>query len=251
MFKKIKLLYKVLPIILFLYLLITKIFERIFIIVFRLKNFTYKVTFSQGGEDLILEHLFKNKLTGFFIDVGCNHPIESNNTFNLYKKGWKGINIDGNIDLIKLYSKYRPQDISICKLISDTESFVTYYVSKSNKVSTINENFYNDNNNSFEYDSLDFVKMSTSRLDTVLLYSKIDTSKIDLLTIDVEGHDINVLFSINLNKIRPTVICIEDHQFNIVDLNESDIYNYLIDNRYKLKYYSISSCFYIEENSNL
>jgi hypothetical protein len=128
---------------------------------------------------------------------------------------------------------------------------VTYYVSTSNKVSTIDENFYKDNNKSFEYNSLDFIKVPTFRLDTILLNSKIDTNNIDLLTIDVEGHDINVLFSVNLNKIRPKVICIEDHQMKIDDLQNSDIYNHLIKNRYKLKYYAISSCFYIEENSNL
>jgi FkbM family methyltransferase len=251
MFSKIKLLYNQLPITLFIYLLIVKVFDKTLTILFCMKHYSYKISFSQGGEDVILEHLFKNKKTGIFIDVGCNHPIESNNTFYLYKKGWKGLNIDGNIKLINLYSKFRPNDISLCKIVSDTEKIVTYYVSKSNKVSTIDEKFYQENNNSFEYNSGDFVNSPTFRLDNILLNTNIDTGNIDLLTIDVEGHDINVLFSINLIKIRPKVICIEDHEIKLDDLHCSEIYKYLIKNGYTMKYYAISSCFYIDENINL
>ncbi len=251
MYSKIKILYKQLHFNLFLYLFLVKVFEKTLSIVLFVKHFTYKNSFSQGGEDIILNHLFKNKSNGFFIDIGCNHPIESNNTFNLYTKGWRGLNIDGNNSLINLYPKFRPNDISLCQIISDTEKFVTFYISKSNKVSTIDETFYKDNNNAFEYNSDDFIKLPSIRLDKILKNTDVDTKNIDLLTIDVEGHDINVLLSLDLNIIRPKVICIEDHQINIKELETSNIYNYLIEKRYKLKYYAISSCFYIDENYNV
>jgi hypothetical protein len=31
---------------------------------------------------------------GFFVDVGCFHPLFYSNTWKLYKKGWRGVNID-------------------------------------------------------------------------------------------------------------------------------------------------------------
>ena len=48
--------------------------------------FTYKKSYSQGSMDLILNHIFKNKNDGFYIDVGCQHPIKNNNTYLLFKR---------------------------------------------------------------------------------------------------------------------------------------------------------------------
>ena len=58
------------------------------------RYFKKRSSYSMDGEDLIISDYFKNKSKGFYIDVGCYHPIHRNNTFLLYKKGWKGINID-------------------------------------------------------------------------------------------------------------------------------------------------------------
>ena len=61
---------------------------------YRPKIFFPKKSYSILGEDIFINNYFKNKSKGFYIDVGCYHPIHRNNTFLLYKKGWKGMNID-------------------------------------------------------------------------------------------------------------------------------------------------------------
>ena len=38
------------------------------------------------GEDLVLADLTKNITEGFYVDVGCYHPLHLNNTYLLYKK---------------------------------------------------------------------------------------------------------------------------------------------------------------------
>ena len=53
-----------------------------------------KFYYSSGGIDALILNIFKNKINGFYVDVGCNHPIKANNTYLLYKKKWFGINID-------------------------------------------------------------------------------------------------------------------------------------------------------------
>ena len=42
--------------------------------------------YSQFAEDVTLDRLFKKKKSGFFVDVGCYHPIKFNNTYKLYNK---------------------------------------------------------------------------------------------------------------------------------------------------------------------
>ena len=70
----------------------------------KIKNIFYKsqTTYSQTGEDLILDILLKDKPKGFYIDIGGNHPKKFNNTFLFYKKGWDGINVEPNYSKIWL-----------------------------------------------------------------------------------------------------------------------------------------------------
>lgn len=43
-------------------------------------------TNSHWGVDLILNDIFKNKKKGFYIDIGCHHPMINNHTYLFYKK---------------------------------------------------------------------------------------------------------------------------------------------------------------------
>ena len=46
---------------------------------------------SQFGEDKFLMDLFKKEYKGKYLDLGCFHPTKHNNTYLLYKNGWRGI----------------------------------------------------------------------------------------------------------------------------------------------------------------
>ena len=71
------------------------------------------------------------------------------------------------------------------------------------------------------------VKVNVSTLEKILDKNNVYT--IDLLSLDVEGYELNVLKGLNLNKYRPIYILIEIYidQYNI-------IYNYLTYNNYRL-----------------
>ena len=55
-----------------------------------------KISYSYNGIDLLIDYIFKSKKKGFYLDVGCQHPISNNNTYLLYKRGWNGMNIDSS-----------------------------------------------------------------------------------------------------------------------------------------------------------
>ena len=69
--------------------------------------------FSQEGEDLFLIDFFKDKKEGFYVDVGAFHPFRISNTYALYKKGFKGINIDISATSIDFFNFARPDDINL------------------------------------------------------------------------------------------------------------------------------------------
>ena len=185
--------------------------------------------YADNGEDVIIQGLFDHKNDGFYIDVGCYHPIRASLTHLLYKKGWKGVNIDISKDSINLFKIARPNDENINIGIADIVGEDCYYQS-----SQINQA------NSFKhYDDVKKVKVQITTLDNVI--KNLGIKKIDFLNIDVEYRDFKVLKGLNLNAVRPTLIAIEDNDvFDIADVVNSDIYRYLINKEYFL--YSKLNC---------
>ena len=85
---------------------------------YRPKIFFPKKTYSMYGEDIVVNKFFKKKSLGYYVDVGCYHPIDGNNTYLLFKKGWKGINIDINKLSIELFKNARKRDLNINTAVS-------------------------------------------------------------------------------------------------------------------------------------
>ena len=194
-----------------------------------LKKSKKRYHYADNGEDVIIQGLFNHRKDGFYIDVGCYHPIRASLTHLLYKKGWKGVNIDISEDTINLFKIARPNDKNINIGIADKVGEDFYYQS-----SHINQA------NSFKYyDDVKKVKIKITTLDNII--KNLEIKKIDFLNIDVEYTDFKVLQGLNLNSVRPTLIAIEDNDaFDIADLVNSDIYKYLINKEYFL--YSKLNC---------
>ena len=63
-------------------------------------------SYGATGEDVLINKIFTKIKNGFFVDVGALHPINGSLTYNLYKKGWNGVNIDmleKNLELFKIF----------------------------------------------------------------------------------------------------------------------------------------------------
>ena len=64
------------------------------------------VSQSQAGQDVFCNHVIPVN-NGMFVDIGCGHPIEKNNTYALEQIGWSGFLIDGNSDVEALCRELR------------------------------------------------------------------------------------------------------------------------------------------------
>ena len=81
-------------------------------------------------EDLNILNFFKNKKDGFYVDVGCFHPINRNNTHLLYMNNWRGINIDISQFSIDLFNFLRPDDLNYKCVISEKKTKCKNFFSK-------------------------------------------------------------------------------------------------------------------------
>ena len=215
--------------------------------------FAYKKSYSQGSMDLILNHIFKDKKDGFYIDVGCQHPIKNNNTYLLFKKGWTGINIDLDNVNIDLFNFFRPKDNNINSAISNkVEKVKLFYYHQKSPINTLDEKISLKQQAKIEK----IIDIQTNTLENILDNYSIKT--IDLLTIDVEGFELKVLNGLNFDKYKPSVIIVEfldleankwEIPYNNLDnVLKSEIYSFLINKNYKLVNWVNGDLVFIQKN---
>ncbi len=178
-------------------------------------------------EDLILKDIFKEISKGFYVDVGCYHPIHLSNTYLLYQKGWRGINIDLSEYSIELFDHTRNDDLNINAAVTNFDGKISFFYQKElSQITSVKKNTALKRMQGLIKEK----KIDGYKLETILTNSKYKNKRIDFLNIDIEDGDFDALCSINFDVYRPKVICIEIDEFNILG---SNIYKYLINLSYK------------------
>ena len=198
------------------------------------KFFLKKKTYSMYGEDLVVEKYSKDIVNGFYVDLGCYHPVQNNNTMLLYQKGWRGINIDISEFTIKLFNFCRPDDLNLNLAVSDKSGEIDFYYQK--KISALSTIKKSQSDLAFQ-GKIKKKTISSQTLTQILDDSKYKDKPIDFLDIDIEGADLDALKSLDFSRYSPKLICVEilhENMFiNNNDIEKSDIYNLLKEKNYK------------------
>ena len=199
------------------------LFRKLFLI---RKLFLTKRRFAHHGqcaEDTALARFFPKRHKGFFVDVGCFHPVKYNNTFRFYKRGWRGINID--IDAIKIegFRMVRPGDTSLARAVSDQQGELTYWTNGFySPTVTLDKDFAeSEKRNKKDYRPR---KVLADRLTNIIDGTPYQDRQIDLLTVDVEGHDYQVLKSLDFDRYAPRIIAVETQLETLEDVMQDDTY---------------------------
>lgn len=222
---------------------------------FQFLKFKWKprTLYSNWGIDLLIKDILKNqKEKGIYIDVGSHHPLINNNTYILYKRGWKGINVDLDFNSIDMFNYFRPKDHNIQIALSNKISFTDLYFFH-------NRSAKNTITKSRGKGAKSIKRVKTDTLNNIIKNSKINTKKIDFLSIDVEGNELNVLRGLNFKKYRPKIISIEFikpnvkefYQHDIKNIFKSDIYKFMISKKYKLVNWIHDDLIFISKTSKM
>lgn len=225
----------------FLYSKKKNLFKYFYFFLQRFKNRGLKRNYTVTGVDLLLDNFFKklNIKKGIYVDVGCNHPFFNNYTFLLNKNGWSGINIDLDFHYIDMFNYFRPNDhnkqIAIAEKRGETDLF--FYHNKS-AINTLSKEIYSSRGSAAK----EIRKIQTETLNNVIQNSPFVDMKINLLTIDVEGFEMNVLKGFDLDKYSPEAIIVEyidplmkKEEFynqNINNVINSDLFRFMNDKNY-------------------
>jgi FkbM family methyltransferase len=192
------------------------------------------LSYSQEGEDIVLGNFLGDIKNGFYVDVGAHHPFRFSNTYNFYKKGWKGINIDATPGSMRLFDKHRSRDTNIETVISNFDTIHKFYIFEESALNSCSTKLSNDRSINTPHKIEKTIKLRSKKLSQILdKYLPVNTA-IDFLSIDVEGHEHEVVLSNDWTKYKPTYILIEILQTQLTDLQKNRTYKFLMQNGYTI-----------------
>lgn len=183
--------------------------------------------YSQEGEDMILRRIFDGQKYGFYVDVGAHHPRRFSNTFFFYKRGWSGINIEPNPDVVRIFESERPRDKNLQLGVSDKASNLTYFYFDEPALNTFDESIVESRLATTPYKVVKTGMVPVERLEDVLTKYLPTNQFIDFLSIDVEGLDLAVLQSNNWKLFRPKCVLAEALNMSLEDAIHSEIFLFM------------------------
>jgi FkbM family methyltransferase len=173
---------------------------------------------SQAGEDQLIRYLFYSCLgidKPTYLDIGANHPFSCNNTFYFYSRGSSGVCVEPDPSFYSLLKKYRKRDTILqagVGLHNMTEADLYAFPGRCAGWNTFSKE-----------EAAIRVKESGIAIEKIVkvpminindLITKYFTSCPNLLSIDVEGLDLEILQSIDFSRHQPEVICVESITFS-------------------------------------
>lgn len=133
---------------------------------------------------------------GTFIELGGNDGLQASNSYLLERElGWDGVLIEAIPELAAEARRNRPRTTVVCAVVSASERCDVVGMDDQDLTSVVSPDPSR-------------LMVATTTLSTVI-DRVMDGRPPDLLSVDVEGHEMAVLAGLNLQKHRPRWILIE------------------------------------------
>jgi FkbM family methyltransferase len=171
-----------------------------------------KVSYSQCGEDVIvwfLLHQMRIRRPGY-IDVGAHHPKRLSNTALLYAMGARGINIEPDPTLFAAFPVARPDDLNLNIGVGSVKGTSTFYRMADPSLNTFSEEEAKRMETECGMRIMERKQLPCEPLAGIVARAG---RPVDFVSIDVEGHDLAVLATLDFDACRPAVLCIETVDF--------------------------------------
>lgn len=166
------------------------------------------MTYAQHGEDGLLAERFGSR-HGVFVEVGAYNGVDLSNTYLLERDhGWTGLLVEPSPTQAASCRELRSCAVAEAAAVAPDEvGTVTLHIAVEGEAfsslhhsAQIRRRFGDDA-------QLQEVEVRAATLDQLLNEAGID--KVDLLSVDVEGHEIEALRGFDLQRHQPTVALIE------------------------------------------
>lgn len=166
-------------------------------------------SYAQFGEDYVINSLLRKRGIALkdatYVELGVCNPINDNNTYFLHLGGARGLLVDANKEYIAVIKTLREQSIVLNKAVVEDSSetpVIRFYITEDGGTSSVDVDSIRFHNT----DIKDSIEVSTITINECMEQLG---EKCIVLSVDLEGLDENVLFSLDFDKYAPVIICAE------------------------------------------
>ena len=164
------------------------------------------ISYAQNREDVLLNRVFSECASGFYIDVGACHPVVHSVTKLFYERGWRGINIEPLPSAYEILAVDRERDINLRMGLSNCEGTLKFYeCARSVELSTFSDEQADD----LRRQGFELVEHSVPVSTLARVCDEHAEQTIDFLKIDVESFEREVLAGADWVRYRPRVVVVE------------------------------------------
>jgi FkbM family methyltransferase len=165
---------------------------------------------AQFAQDIMAYLFFHGKKNGFYIEIGANDGYSGSTTFWAQQLDWKGICVEPQKETFERLQEYRNcalYNFAISDKTQRNVKFITFPERdfRSGIAGTMSASHIEE--------AKKLSSMSTTTINTITFGDMMkdfpNVKHIDFLSIDTEGHEINVLRSIDFDKYSFGLITIE------------------------------------------
>ncbi len=162
-----------------------------------------RTIFPMHAEEELKREFFADLDRGYFIEVGANQPEELSQTYELERRGWSGILVEPQPDLAEQLRQRRSAKVfaEACSSRRNSGSRMTLHLAGGHSS-------FDRNLNTPDVKPHDAIDVPLRTLDQMLIEA--GATRIDFVSIDVEGHELDVLDGFDLARWQPRLIMIED-----------------------------------------
>jgi FkbM family methyltransferase len=164
---------------------------------------------AQFGEDRILERIFGGQEPGYCVEVGAYDGLTGSATYLFEQKGWECLLVEPIPELADQIRRSRRCLVANCAASGQEGETTLYVADRVEQMSTLeltpgHEEWIHEVGGAVRE-----ITVPTRTLDALL--DEAGFPRIDFMTIDVEGHELDVLQGFSLDRRRPRVVILEDN----------------------------------------
>jgi FkbM family methyltransferase len=171
-------------------------------------------SYSQAGEDRIIHYFLGciGREEGVrYIDIGASSPAGHNNTYLFYTLGGSGVLVEADPMYLPAYQAIRPKDlvenVAVVPTRMRDEQTVTFYRMENRGWSSVSPEHVSVGSQLGKSGVVTPIKVPCLTLNELLQKHSTD---IDVLSVDIEGVDVEVISELDFDRFRPRVVVIEN-----------------------------------------
>jgi FkbM family methyltransferase len=173
-------------------------------------------------EQALVREFFGGETSGYFVEVGANHPTQGSQTWHLEQAGWTGLLVEPQPDLAAFLVTSRKARVFAVACSSPDNAGKTLPLHIDGPRSALDRDRMAPG-----AQAAYVIAVPTRTLDSILDEVAAPVP-LALLSIDVEGHEVEVLQGFDFSRWQPALVLIEDH------VNDLKTHRYLKRNGYRL-----------------